>query len=366
MSRPDRSLFECVLRSQETARLRDFLSAYLSTLLAYQPASTIELQDNMPHSWLTHSDINSISAAGQQHHYRPGEVVFTRGDVGDTTIYILSGEIELQFEGGKQSKRLRAGEFLGELTLVVGEHYRTATAVAAADTKLVELNRESLGNLLNSEPRLLFFILRNACAYLLNSEQALIADLQAKNQRLQEALARAIEMQKQLDRQEVLAQTDELTGLYNRRCWNIQLEKVLARLQVSQGGLGMILLDLDGFKPVNDTFGHPTGDVVLQQVSAILKENVRLSDVPCRLGGDEFGIISPDLSAERGQSLAEALRQKIAALPAIAPGSPLQVTSSLGGTLYRSGESAEQFWERADRCLYQAKQSGRNCVVWGD
>jgi diguanylate cyclase (GGDEF)-like protein len=123
-------------------------------------------------------------------------------------------------------------------------------------------------------------------------------------------------------------------------------------------------MDLDHFKPVNDTLGHAAGDFVLRAVGKILRDGVRQSDLPCRVGGDEFIVVLADLSEVAARSRAETLRTALAAFPHPGNDRGIRITATIGGTQYRAGETAEELMHRADEALYAAKRAGRNRVGW--
>ena len=163
--------------------------------------------------------------------------------------------------------------------------------------------------------------------------------------------------------------TDVLSGLHNRRYFDQVLETEVARCNRNGESFALLLLDLDHFKRVNDQFGHPMGDLVIQAVGKALMAGIRTSDTCCRYGGEEFALIMPATRAPEAQLVAERLRQKIAALDI--PGLPQghQVTISVGISLGepRSEIKAQQVLKEADQALYAAKAEGRNrCVLRGD
>jgi diguanylate cyclase (GGDEF)-like protein len=170
----------------------------------------------------------------------------------------------------------------------------------------------------------------------------------------------------ELSYQELLAQTDELTGLYNRRCFDTQLKKFVELSLTSSEQFGLLILDLDNFKLANDTYGHPHGDFVLKEVAQVLRKSCRHTDLLSRMGGDEFAIIMPGISSIRGKEVAEKICRSIEALPTVDPESDFNVTASLGGTLHVSSESPNELIARVDKYLYRAKHNGRNQVVWED
>ncbi len=171
-----------------------------------------------------------------------------------------------------------------------------------------------------------------------------------------------------LDRSLELAVTDPLTGLNNRRFLDHQLNLAMARHFKGGAGLSVLLLDIDFFKKVNDTYGHDAGDEVLKEFARRLGLNVRSIDMPCRLGGEEFVVLMPETEGEAAATIAERVRAQVADNPFIlADGRKLDVTVSVGvATCTGIGDSPEGLLKRADEAVYEAKQSGRNRVVVRD
>lgn len=161
-----------------------------------------------------------------------------------------------------------------------------------------------------------------------------------------------------------LANIDPLTGAYNRRFVENYLDGLLISedKRAFQGSL--IMLDLDNFKPINDQYGHPTGDAVLQEVVHRCEESLRSEDVLARLGGDEFAIVLPDQSGEDARAVAERIRQRIAAESITVGMQPIPISISVGGvTDFQPGATAYSAFKHADLALYEAKRAGRNKVV---
>lgn len=164
-----------------------------------------------------------------------------------------------------------------------------------------------------------------------------------------------------------MALTDSLTGLYNRRYLEVHLEKLLEKNKENKKSLAVMMIDIDHFKPVNDTYGHKAGDEVLKIFAERLKDNLRSFDLVARLGGEEFVAILPDVSERRVFMIAERLRRSIAdeAFAIEHPDGPISVTTSIGGAIIEHGEhTVHGVLERADKMLYDAKEGGRNCVVF--
>ena len=124
----------------------------------------------------------------------------------------------------------------------------------------------------------------------------------------------------------------------------------------------MLILDLDHFKQVNDTHGHDVGDEVLRTVSNCLKDFTRFHDVVARLGGEEFAVVAPNMDENMLLKLAERIRKAVASLVVQSGNIRLRVTTSVGLAVWDGKESADEFFRRADRMLYEAKRLGRNRV----
>lgn len=158
---------------------------------------------------------------------------------------------------------------------------------------------------------------------------------------------------------------DPLTGLFNRRFMEESLENELARAERSGHELGVIMIDIDHFKQVNDTLGHDAGDAVLQQLAVFFQENIRAGDIACRYGGEEFLLIFPDAPLDATRDRAEALRAEAQDVQLRYEGKALAPpTLSLGVAVYpEHGETRQSLVRAADAALYRAKNSGRNRTV---
>ena len=174
----------------------------------------------------------------------------------------------------------------------------------------------------------------------------------------------ALRMQQLVQMLAQRAQIDGLTGLWNRTFFDRRWAEEHARCTRHGHPISVALLDLDHFKSVNDSHGHPVGDMVLQTVAKILQRECRQSDLACRYGGEEFALLMPDTRTEDAVSVCERVRDSVEqARWARIPG--LQVTVSIGiaGCSGTCPISPEQWVEEADRNLYAAKRSGRNSIV---
>jgi diguanylate cyclase (GGDEF)-like protein len=159
---------------------------------------------------------------------------------------------------------------------------------------------------------------------------------------------------------------DPLTGLFNRRYMEETLERELRRAGRSNRPVAVVMLDLDHFKRFNDNFGHDAGDMMLREVAAFLKANVRAEDVVCRFGGEEFAIILPDATIEIAFNRAERLRKGLHKLQVKFQNQPLgAITFSAGVAVFPGhGNTSELLLRAADQALYQAKHDGRDRVVY--
>ncbi len=163
---------------------------------------------------------------------------------------------------------------------------------------------------------------------------------------------------------ETLATTDPLTGLSNRRQIMARLEEECERIQRGGIGLSCIMLDVDHFKQVNDTYGHQQGDEVLKMIASQARASLRAYDVVGRYGGEEFIVLLPETDLETAQAVAERLHLAIqaSAILKTATGQPQPTTVSLGLTQWRSGDTVDTLIHRADEALYRAKANGRNRI----
>ncbi len=163
---------------------------------------------------------------------------------------------------------------------------------------------------------------------------------------------------------ERLTRLDGLTGLYNRNTFVELTLRELSRAQRQGSATTILLLDLDHFKRVNDTWGHPAGDAVLKNVAVLLGSSIRATDLAGRLGGEEFIILLPNTSEVAARKLAEKVRTKIEATPTLFDTTSIRCTVSIGlaGTTALEKLSFDTLYNNADKALYLAKQHGRNRV----
>jgi diguanylate cyclase (GGDEF)-like protein len=162
---------------------------------------------------------------------------------------------------------------------------------------------------------------------------------------------------------EELAELDELTGAYNRRCIMRMLDEEIARAGRNGSPCSIALIDLDWFKRINDAFGHPTGDEVLRTFAITMFANIRSIDRFGRYGGEEFLLVLPDMGTDNATRALDRLRAIIAELDWSAFSPDMRVTISAGVTTLKPEETPDTFLARADSALYTAKARGRNRIA---
>ena len=173
--------------------------------------------------------------------------------------------------------------------------------------------------------------------------------------------ANAVQNAHHVERVRQLAYIDGLTGIFNRRFFELRINQEIERARRFDSGLSIIILDIDQFKRLNDEFGHLLGDEVLRQISSVFSQHLRKIDVVCRYGGEEFAILLPQTGVEQAMRVAEKLRCVVEAWPF--PGVPRPVTISAGTAAFpRHGITRDELVQAADAGMYTAKQAGRNRV----
>ncbi len=160
---------------------------------------------------------------------------------------------------------------------------------------------------------------------------------------------------------ETLATTDGLTLLNNHRTFQELLAKEMERSRRYQRPLSLLLMDIDHFKSFNDTYGHPVGDLVLKEISACIRQSIRINDIAARYGGEEFTVIIPETGPEGAMVIAERIRRTVEQHTIVSLDNRLHVTISLGCSVMPVHATTQQaLIDAADKALYFSKGSGRN------
>lgn len=158
------------------------------------------------------------------------------------------------------------------------------------------------------------------------------------------------------------AHKDPLTGIGNRAAFNEALNREIELAQRHQRSLGMIVIDIDHFKSINDTYGHSIGDCLLKAMANCANNTIRLSDQLFRYGGEEFVVLLPETNDKGVKRLADRIRRNVAAMDCACEGKHIKMTASFGVTTLRKDEDGKALFARTDQALYQAKEDGRNCT----
>jgi two-component system cell cycle response regulator len=200
-----------------------------------------------------------------------------------------------------------------------------------------------------------------------------VARIKRENQRLQAELQTAIcevreknaQLEQSLARVEQMAATDPLTGLYNRRHFSKVIDQMFAEAQRHEKDLSCVMIDLDGYKQLNDAFGHQVGDQLLIVAGKVINANMRRSDVAARYGGDEFVLLLPHADVEEAAQVASRISEQFKTASSAILNRDLGVTMSIGISSLVGGvpPAAEQLVAQADKALYRAKEQGRNRIV---
>lgn len=171
-------------------------------------------------------------------------------------------------------------------------------------------------------------------------------------------------LKSELEQLKGLVQTDQMTGALNRRGLDDVFKREAARADRNAQSLGVVLIDLDNFKQINDSLGHPYGDSVLINLVTVAKETLRPTDVVARFGGEEFVILLPDVEMEEALTIIHRLQNNLTKNSLLQIDSQLtSITFSAGVALRSFGEQQHSVLSRADQALYQAKRTGKNCAI---
>ncbi|MBU0482737.1 MAG: sensor domain-containing diguanylate cyclase [Proteobacteria bacterium] len=270
---------------------------------------------------------------------------------------LKSGDLtdrEYPLSEGLVGQAIRTGK-----VIPVGGRYRSASPVFTAERRFPDLKSLLIIPLRDKSDAPMGALVVASCkAGIFTRQRQDILELIAEQVAIKIELAQAHEQLAQL------ATTDGLTGLANHRAFQHGFDMMLARAKRSRTPLCVIMSDIDHFKNINDTCGHPFGDQVLKKVSAILEDAVREVDLAARYGGEEFAMVLENCDIDGGHQLAERVRERISTMSLQHDGRPVKVTISLGIALFpENGSEKSVLLDQADQALYQAKRGGRNRTV---
>lgn len=181
-------------------------------------------------------------------------------------------------------------------------------------------------------------------------------------------MSQSEELKKMNEELHCLSITDSLTGLYNRRYFEDLMEKETSVVDCHGGIYSVLLVDIDHFKSINDTYGHPEGDIVLKEVANILSENLRQTDILCRIGGEEFIVLTKNTKRTDAMALSDKLRLAVKACTFKFSGETIHITVSIGVSTYNNDgiDHISEPIKRADKALYYCKENGRDQIAHHD
>jgi diguanylate cyclase (GGDEF)-like protein len=285
----------------------------------------------------------------------PGDLLIEAGMMTGELYLILEGELSVRVVDGQKSDAifLDVGQTVGELSVI--DHRPTSAEVRAEQyTRVLVVHEDMFWRLIDVSHQ-----------FAKNMLILLSQRMRSDNELLQENIV----MKNMFEEQTTL---DPMTGLHNRRWLDINLPKIMRRSSFGGESLSILMLDIDHFKQVNDTYGHLKGDVVLRLVSDVLRDSIRPGDFACRYGGEEFIVIFPRTTAENAEVPAERIRRQVEKRSILAQDDFETPAVTISGGLAELGAQFRDqtddsymagFIRVADEKLYQAKESGRNRIL---
>jgi diguanylate cyclase (GGDEF)-like protein len=275
-----------------------------------------------------------------------GDVLLEPGADNDRLFVLIKGHLAVQTpaeEGAAHARTLGPGDLAGEVSLIANAPV-FSRLVAEDDTRVLEIPRTTFWRIAYQEPVFTCNLLQYLGRRLAGASSAM-------------STARALQ-----ERYRQHAQTDPLTGLYNRRWMDERLTFEIARSELRDRPLSLMLIDIDHFKNYNDEHGHLAGDLVLQAVAGAIQKALRESDMAVRFGGEEMVVILPGSDESEAAGVAERLHQALAEAeyPVMEAAKLPRVTVSIGIAMRQPGDDAAGLIRRADEALYRAKNAGRN------
>lgn len=286
------------------------------------------------------ASLQSILGFFTLHPVECGTLLLSPEQANDYLYLVLAGQLSIHLSDIKTPpiSFLNAGDYVGEVSFI--DHQPpSAYVVASQNSTVLRLHRDDLPQIYDITPVIHHNLLTILCRRIRSGNKSLLHSEQN-------------------------AHIDSLTGIPNRRWLEYAFQRERQSCIAKKQPLSMIMLDVDHFKIYNDTHGHLAGDLVLQFVALLLREQLRPHDSMARYGGEEFVILLPDLAATEAMQIAERLRCCLASLeqlPSIKPVLPC-VTISLGIAQFAENDLLSCMLQKADQALYQAKQQGRNRV----
>jgi diguanylate cyclase (GGDEF)-like protein len=300
-------------------------------------------------TWLeTQQDAGRLQVS----HFGAGEFVVQENDPGEQFFVIRGGQVAV-IKGERDAYTIlgvrQRGDVIGEMSLIENEP-RHASIIAITPVSVWVLQATMFQEFLSQNPSITFELLKMLSRRIRKSDEERI---RSQTRLRQQAV--------QLQTISQQAYLDPLTGVFNRRYLDEALQLNFER---ADGSVGILILDIDYFKKVNDTYGHAAGDLVLRETAQLMRKSVRARDLVCRYGGEEFVILLPDIDAKNLRRTAEKIRTRFEKLIFHFEAQEIRATISIGAALYpEHGNDPEALLQLADQALYASKHNGRNRVT---
>ena len=276
------------------------------------------------------------------------EILLQPGQWNHHVFLILEGQLQVHLESLQTPPlvTLGAGECVGEMSTIQSDH-ASAYVVATQPSRLLVIERQTLWSLINNSHGVARNLLHILAGRVRSDNHKIVGAMESQREWKHNALV------------------DALTGLHNRRWLQQTLDRVMGRARHDGDVLSLLMVDLDNFKPLNDTYGHLTGDEVLSMVARTLQENLRPNDTAARFGGDEFVAVLPSTTLEEALQIADRLRMAVGDTPMMAAGGVRlpQVRVSIGVAEMQPDMDGTSLLNAVDAALYRAKHQGRDQVA---
>lgn len=288
---------------------------------------------------LSEEDLGKIAAVSHEERVEDGAHIVEIGDPGDSLYLLVEGAAQVLYPGRSADFELASlapGDFFGEMALL-NDRPRSATVRALEPARLLVVSKEDFQKVMLEAPAVAVKLLEMMSYRIRNADEQISG--------LSEKVTR-----------------DALTGLLNRRAFNERLQEEIDRSTRYGDRFALILLDIDHFKTVNDTFGHDVGDRVLSWVGRLMEDHTRSADVPFRVGGEEFAVIAPGTDTDTASIVAGRLVELVAeARPPV----EIEITLTVSGgyaACPAHGRQTHLLYHAADQALLRAKAEGRNRI----